>query len=137
MRELFSHICAEDRTEKTGTPALKLTVEDAPGAGGANHLYVIEGHNLGANPAMPKKQKVDPRQLIVFQNGPIKEAGVNGLTHEVLLAILIDRLASFQAGPFPSEYNLQALNHCKCALDALHSRTRDRIKRGVEGRTQV
>jgi hypothetical protein len=34
----------------------------------------------------------------LFQNGPIAEVGVNGVTHEVLLAIVADRLRSFQKG---------------------------------------
>ena len=49
---------------------------------------------------------------------------------------MIDRLRSFQAGPFPSDENSIALIHCGVALDALKSRTRNRLARGVEGQTK-
>jgi hypothetical protein len=71
--------------------------------------------------------------VVLFQNGPIKEFGVNGVTQEALFAIVIDRLRSFQAGPFVCEANQFALDHCEAALDNLQARTRARIARGVEG----
>ena len=70
---------------------------------------------------------------IMFQNGPIKEFGVNGLTQEALLAIIIDRLRCFQSGPFACHDNEIALDYCKEALFTLQKRTRERIARGVEG----
>lgn len=68
-----------------------------------------------------------------FQNGPIKETGVNGITHETLLTILIDRLKSFQSGPFACEENNQSLLALENALFFLKERTKKRIQRGVEG----
>jgi hypothetical protein len=50
-----------------------------------------------------------------------------------LLAIVIDRLTAFQAGPFANKYNSEALDHAQQALDALRQRTIDRLARGVEG----
>jgi hypothetical protein len=63
---------------------------------------------------------------LVFQNGPVKEngEGVNGLTHEVLLAILIDRLRGFQAGPYACPENALALSYIEGALAALNARRR-------------
>ncbi len=46
---------------------------------------------------------------------------------------MIDRLKSFQAGPYSSAYNAHALDACKDALGWLQQRTRDRLARGVEG----
>lgn len=76
---------------------------------------------------------------ISFQNGPVKEDGngVNGITHEVLLAVLIDRLEGFQAGQYANPHNQLALDHLRGALEALHDRTRARIARGVEGTHKV
>lgn len=68
-----------------------------------------------------------------FQDGPIKETGVNGITQEVLLTILIDRLEGFQTSKYANGYNETALAHCKEALAALNARTTEREKRGVEG----
>jgi len=68
-----------------------------------------------------------------FQKGPIKEVGVNGITERDLLEIIKHRLSSFQASPFKSEYNHQALKAVQDAIDALDARTKDRENRGVEG----
>lgn len=117
MRKLTDHIVSGDQAHQ-----LFIHVVDEPGSGGANHKYVI------GDPAekMPKCE-------IDFQNGPIKEAGLNGLTHEALLAIVIDRLRSFQAGPYSSDDNADALSSCRDALRSLQKRTLARIARGVEG----
>ena len=109
--------------------ALEIDVMDEPGQGGACHKYRIslfdtDGHSL------------DTETHINFQNGPIKEAGVNGISQEALLAIVIDRLKSFQAGPFASEDNAKALGHTQAALAWLQKRTKDRLTRGVEGTNQ-
>ena len=75
--------------------------------------------------------------LVLFQNGPIQEAGVNGITQEALLAIVIDRLRSFQAGPYPSPENKMAMGFCELALEQLQIRTKNRLARGVEGKTEA
>lgn len=128
MREITSHVVnpANDK--------LKIEVTDQPGAGGANHRYLITGHDMSANPSNHSIQDDRRRTVILFQNGPINEAGVNGVTQEVLLAIVADRLQSFQAGPFANDYNAKALEHVLAAQDALLSRTRERMARGVEGK---
>lgn len=117
MRTITDHIAnpVNDR--------ITITAMDEPGAGGANHYYAVDvdGSENGLD--------------INFQNGPIAEAGVNGVTQEVLLAVVIDRLRSFQAGPFACTENAVALAHATCALDALKGRTLARMARGVEGRT--
>ena len=68
-----------------------------------------------------------------FQDGPLKEAGVNGIMDENLIAIVIDRLRGFQSGPYSSRYNAIALTKLEEALMWLKERTRDREVRGVEG----
>lgn len=118
----------------------KLTIEvvDMPGAGGANHAYRVGGFELENNPSAGDGQTHDASTstMIYFQNGPINEAGVNGLTQEVLLAIVADRLRSFQAGPFACRENALALTKIEEAQHWLHSRTLARMRRGVEGTHQ-
>lgn len=70
---------------------------------------------------------------IVFQNGPIAEAGVNGVTHEALLAIVADRLNGFQSGHYTCKENGLALKLLSEAIGWLHIRTTKRMERGVEG----
>jgi hypothetical protein len=104
---------------------LEITVLDAPGAGGANHKYRIAWDNVthGGN------------CYIDFQNGPIAEHGVNGVTQEALLAIVIDRLRAFQAGPVACRENALALTKIEEAQHWLLHRTHERMARGVEGKT--
>lgn len=99
--------------------------------------------------------------IIWFQNGPIKEAGFNGLTGEALIAVQIDRMRGFQhkrfpiptdvtatevgalgapgefdfnsRGKFASRENACSLTDTETALMWLQKRTRDREARGVEG----
>ncbi len=70
---------------------------------------------------------------IKFQRGPIKEVGVNGLSNEALLAIVIDRLRGFQLGEFACHENAMALTMAEESLAWLKIRTQQRIERGVEG----
>lgn len=121
MRELTSH-------KVNGlNESINIYVLDEPGSGGACHHYRVEPithtHPQGAiNP-------VDIR----FQNGPIAESGVNGMSQEALLAIVEDRLKGFQSGEYSNRENAIALTHVQDAMHWLHHRTRDRTARGVEG----
>lgn len=113
---------------------LTITVTDQPGSGGANHRYVVSGMDYGNN-ISANSQELDNADstVILFQNGPIPEAGVNGITQEVLLAIVADRLRSFQSGPFSCKANACALTHIEEAQHWLQQRTIERMRRGVEG----
>lgn len=101
-----------------------IIVTDPPGAGGAHHRYMVY---------WPDAAGYIQAQAIHFQNGPIKESGVNGMTQEVLLTIVQHRLQCFQAGPYACEENQKALEHVTLALHTLKGRTLARMKRGVEG----
>jgi hypothetical protein len=98
----------EDFKVNPANDKLSVTVTDEPGAGGAHHLYMIEGFDTSSNASCPfvKRHGAPAKHAtILFQNGPIAEKGVNGITHEVLLSIICDRLRSFQAGPYASREN--------------------------------
>jgi hypothetical protein len=128
MRTVTDHVVENDPTRQ-----LTITVLDEPGQGGACHQYSIsypESYPDGTTKGVRVSQDIS------FQNGPIREFGINGVTQEALLAVVIDRLRSFQAGPFACRDNAIALTHCEEALMWLQRRTRERIKRGVEGTTQ-
>jgi hypothetical protein len=108
--------------------ALEITVLDEPGQGGACHVYRITFLSYDGVPVVTE---------IHFQNGPIQEAGVNGISGEALMAIQIDRLRSFQAGPFACRENALALTALEESLMWLQKRTRDRLARGVEGTNSI
>ena len=104
-----------------------------PGAGGASICYMVTGPkdrvpNVGMVPRFQER--------LEFQSGPIAD-GVNGITHEVLLAIIEDRLIGFQSGQFACEKNERALKHIRAAQQELKARTDERIERWVEGTHNV
>lgn len=147
MRELHDH-------KVNGlNEAIKIAVLDEPGQGGACHKYEMRiGDVPNGKPTIAELEQIlasnepqsmnmhpdggittDVIQRISFQNGPVKEFGFNGVSQEALLTIVIDRLRSFQQGPFSCRDNACALTHCEEALMWLQKRTRDRMARGVEG----
>ena len=98
-----------------------------PGPGGAYHDYEI-------------KEKVESKDVwaltvhIPFQKGPRKEPNSrHGILDSDLLEIVRDRLKAFQAGPYATEYNAQALLHVEEALMWMNRRVEDRIERDVLG----
>lgn len=125
----------EDHKVNPANDTLQITVQDEPGAGGANHLYRVAGFDISNNPSRPQAlhKQEDTALDILFQNGTIPEKGVNGITQEALLAVVADRLRSFQAGPFACKENACALTHIEEAMHWLQQRTIKRMRRGVEG----
>jgi hypothetical protein len=118
----------DDHKVNPANDKLTITVTDEPGAGGANHAYMVSGFT--SRPSDPGEHNIT---YINFQNGPINENGMNGVTQEVLLAIVADRLRSFQAGKYACRENAIALTKIEEAQHWLQSRTRARMSRGVEG----
>lgn len=106
---------------ETDSPC-KVVVVDDPGPGGACHKYVITAGHKSVG-------------YVHFQRGPIQENEVNGCTQEDLLAIVIDRLNSFQAGEYACTENAYALDAIRQALAWLRFRTLERQTRDVEGRS--
>ena len=125
----------EDHKINPANDKLTIEVADLAGAGGANHAYRVAGFDLSTNVSAGNGviQNASTEQTIYFQNGTIPENGTNGITHEVLLAIVADRLRSFQAGKFACKANACALTHIEEAQHWLQQRTIERMRRGVEG----
>lgn len=128
MREITSHKINELNE------ALQITTLDEPGPGGANHVYGVAA--IGGQPGDGDNARPSVQTMIRFQNGPIKEVGVNGVSNEALLAIVEDRLARFQEGPYKCRENALALTKIQEAMHWLHHRTRGRLARGVEGTSE-
>ena len=70
---------------------------------------------------------------IHFQEGPIKENGVNGVMNEDLIAMVINRLEHFNQSEFRCRENSMAITKLEEALLWLRKRTMGREQRGVEG----
>ena len=96
----------------------KLTAMGHIGTGGSEQLYRIEFK-------CPDGSEMHlPLDFISLEH--------DGVTNEALLAVVIDRLEGFQAGPFNCTENAVAQDHARAALNMLHARTMARIARGVE-----
>lgn len=78
----------------------------------------------------------DNIHYVNFQNGAITANGVNGLTNELLLIILIHR-TKYLNDLFPCQENEKAIEHMEQALAQFNKRTSDRIKRSVEGTENI
>lgn len=89
----------------------------------ANHFYTVESVS----------EPVAVLTQVQFQKGPIKENGVNGCCNEDLIAMVIDRLSSFQESPYKCRENAIAITKLEEALLWLRKRTMDRERRNVEG----
>ena len=68
-----------------------------------------------------------------FQEGPIKENGINGAANEDVINMVIARLEYFQQGPYKCRENAIAISKLEEALLWLRKRTMGRENRGVEG----
>ena len=103
--------------------AITITCDDRDEASGnMSHDYEIVG--------LPEAVSIH------FQHGPIAENGVNGITNEALIAIVIDRLNGAQEGAFKCRENALAITSLEQASLWLAKRTLDRMARGVEGRNE-
>ena len=127
MRTITDHIINPTNDQIT------ITVTDEPGAGGANHQYSMTVPGWTRDPDGANANGIWD---VSFQNGPINEVGVNGITQEAILAIVADRLRSFQSGPFSCRENAIALTKVEEAMHWLQQRTIVRMRRGVEGTNQ-
>ena len=105
----------------------KVLATDKPGHGGACHEYTVQ------TVAQTDEDIEYSVGTVSFQNGPIKEHGVNGCHQEDLIAIVLDRLQSFQQGEYACRENALAITKLEEALHWLNHRTNQRIARGVEG----
>ena len=96
-----------------------------------HHYNVDFGNKIyGQSPAVP------PMLDINFQEGPVPDKGVNGLTNEALLSILIHRTEILDSN-FSCDENKVALAAMRCALVHFEVRTARSMVRGVEGKLAV
>lgn len=109
----------------TDHTVIVATDQPDPKAGGACHVYEVrDNHGV-------------VRGRIFFQHGPIGEAGVNGIQHTDLLAIIRDRLDCFQRGPFASPINEVTCGFVSAAIASEETRTRRRQLANVEGTNKM
>lgn len=106
----------------TGATVLHVDHEETP----PGHTYVV----------MDVSAEEGVLGILNFQNGPVKEAGVNGVTNEEVLSILLHRTKILNAS-YPCKENELAIDAMQQALNAFEYRTKERMVRGVEGTSEV
>lgn len=110
----------------------RVVAVDEPGAGGANHRYFVE--------ASEDRDSNGPYELaeVIFAEGPFPagSAPITGLFNEDLLAMVLDRLQAWNAGPFKSRENAIAITKIEEAMLWLGKRTADRARRAVLGKNE-
>lgn len=100
---------------------------------------VIEGHDYQVI-VFEKGKTGYASPVIKFQNGPVKEVGVNGIQNIDLIDILIDRmiyLQTFENGKYASFDNDCMLTRLREFRTLDLARTSARKKRDVEGTSKV
>lgn len=101
---------------------------DVPDASGAAHQYLAIISHSNSTPATEVAR-------IQFQQGPRNVEGSRpGVTEAALLAILIDRLRGFQAGPYGCRENAIQLTKLEECLHWTKARAAERARRGVLGK---
>jgi len=93
---------------------------DRPGPGKAAHQYEVFTQPEDGSMGLSLCQ-------IHFQENTVGEAGVNGVQHEDLMMILIDRLRSLQQGPYACDEYMRALVLIEEAQQHLHRRNRRKM----------
>ena len=97
------------------------------------HRFVVEPSYEYVKSIGKQHEPISPLSQIHFQEGTIKECGVNGVCNEDLIAMVIMRLEHFQKSEFACRDNAIAITKLEEAMLWLRKRTIARENRGVEG----
>lgn len=128
------HFLRTHHTNEANKAIVVFTDERDPACGNMSHVYDVQ---IYSHPVRMEAHEDAPTLVqshkLTFQHGPIKKVGVNGLTNEVFLAILIDRTEGAQEGTHKNDFNARALEHLRAALAEFEARTKERTARAVEG----
>ncbi len=100
-------------------------------------LVELSNHTFNAFNSYVVKTEDKIVSVINFQEGPIKENGINGCHHEDLINIVIHRLESFQDGALRCRENALAITKLEEAIHWLKHRTDDRKNRQVVGTSKI
>lgn len=102
-------------------------------------VYYEEGKNNAGTPTYFGVINKDKQVLakIAFQDGAIKEYGVNGVANEDVISMVIARLEHWQTTEFKCRENACAITKLEEALMWLRKRTVSRENRGVEGTHKI
>lgn len=101
------------------------------------HFQYNAPHHFKVTKAGVRPNEEPALAIVDFQEGPIKEVGVNGVNNEDLIAMVICRLEHFQQTDFSCRENAICITKLEEALLWLRKRTMARDKRGVKGTSVI
>jgi hypothetical protein len=107
LRKITAHLAGGD----TVNHQIEIQVVGCPGQDGYDRWYRVTWNRIANG-----DERVGCNLQVGFHDGSVDSRPVNGVTPEVLLAILIDRFSAIQAGPRASPGVERALHHCERAL---------------------
>ena len=121
-RPLFDH-----KNNKFNRECVEVETMDTRASDGAHHEYVIRVN--------PENSVGTPVMVcgLQFQNGGLKEVGANGITDQALIAVVLDRMRSFNDGQFRCRENSMIITKLEEAMLWMEKRSNDRARRNVEG----
>lgn len=121
----------DHKNNKFNRECVNILTNDHRASDGAHHSYriIVQKEGATANTPTEKVEEV----VINFQNGGLKEVGANGITDQALLAIILDRVRSFNEGPFRCRENSMIITKGEEMMMWMEKRSNDRARRGVEG----
>jgi hypothetical protein len=139
-----------DEVVKVGTvqspPAAIRWINDHKGPGCNDHIEIMAAGVRSRGNAQSHYEVVLMKSGEVakvlaeldFMSLPVSETDgePNGVTDEALLAVVVDRLRSFQGGEFRCRESAIAITKLEEALHWLDARSKDRKARAVEGTYQ-
>lgn len=125
-RELTDH-----KNNKFNRECINVVTSDLREPDNAHHKYKIFVNRDGKDSEAPRVTVHEVE--LEFQTGGLKEVGPNGITDQALIAIVLDRLRSFNDGPFRSRENSMMITKLEEALMWGEKRGNDRSRRNVEG----
>ena len=125
-RELYDH-----KRNKFNRECVEVRTADSRANDNAHHKYTIQ---VWKHAQTSEESSICVEAVTLnFQNGGLKEVGPNGITDQALLAIVMDRLKSFNDGQFRCRENSLAITHLELVLMYMEERANDRARRGAEG----
>lgn len=120
----------DHKNNKFNRECIEVVTADLRQSDNAHHAYkinVYHDYTTGMD-AVPVEEVV-----LNFQNGGLKEVGANGITDQALIAIVLDRVRSFNDGKFRCRENSMVVTKLEEAMMWMEKRSNDRAHRGVEG----
>lgn len=125
-RELYDH-----KVNKFNREHVVVKTADERASDNAHHKYEI----LVVKEAVTsdKTSQIVEECHLNFQNGGLRDVGPNGITDQALLAVILDRVRSFNDGQFRCRENSIIITKLEEALLWMEKRGNDRARRGVEG----